>query len=245
MKKLLVRRRSFAPFLLLTVVLFSISVAAPAMAEGRGDGGCVISPNAPIYRTSTDNNIIGTKDVGDCVSGAAGVIGIDYVFDEKNGRLGIIFFPNKEARGQYKRGWMNQGDLARFTWECGCAVFAGSRDKSCTPFILSSGFDFAYNSCFKEGQEKKKAEIFKRGTVTGASSQEGSVNAVRSEKTLRNEDILTLAKVGLDDDLIVSKIKAAGSADFDLSTEGIVALKAAKVSNAVIDAMMKRTEANK
>jgi hypothetical protein len=47
-------------------------------------------------------------------------------------------------------------------------------------------------------------------------------------------------KVGLDDELIISKIQAVAMTDFDLSTESLVALKTATVSNAVIDAMMKR-----
>jgi hypothetical protein len=215
------------------------SSGGSAYAQGRGDGGCVIIANAPIYKTSRDNAVIATKDVGDCVAGAQGVLGIDYVFDEENGRLGIMFLP-KGDRGRYQRGWMNATDLSRFTWECGCAVFAGSPKKACQPFILSSGFDFAYNSCFKEGQEKKKAEIFRQ--TAAPSSPDGNSNAKRSEKALRNDDILTLVKVGLDEHLIISKIKNSESAEFDLSTEGIVVLKTAKVSNAIIDAMMKRSE---
>lgn len=237
--------RTFAPLVLSIIALASAIATEPAMAAGRGDGGCVITPKAPIYRNSRDDKVIGTKDVGDCVAGATGIISLDYLFDEENGRVGIMYFPNKEGRGSYQRGWMNSTDLTRFTFECGCSTFSGSPSTACTPFALSSGFDFAYNSCFKEAQDKKKAEIFKQGAATPASATvavEGGANAKGAEKVLRNDDILTLVKVGLDDKLIISKIRAAKATDFDLSTEGIVALKTAMVSNAVIDVMMKRAD---
>lgn len=212
-----------------------------AHAQGRGDGGCVVKPHAPIYRNSHDDTVIATKDLGDCVSGAAGVMNTDYVFDEENGRLGVIFFPNKNDRGLYQRGWMNAADISRFTWECGCKIFAASTSKECQPFVLATLPDFAYNSCFKEGQSKKRAEILSQSAAAAAPD----AAARPSQKALRNDDILTLVKVGLDESLIISKINSAEATDFDLSTEGLVSLKTAKVSNAVIDAMMKRSSSKK
>jgi hypothetical protein len=91
---------------------------------------------------------------------------------------------------------------------------------------------------FTEARDKKLEELNKQPQANAAVPT-GS-NPPSNEKPLRNDDVLSLVKVGLDDKLIISKIQAAEATDFDLSTEGIVALKTAKVSNAVIDAMMKR-----
>ena len=103
-------------------------------------------------------------------------------------------------------------------------------------------FSLVYNSCYKEARDKKKAETLKSGGAAPAptSSGETSSTAKRTEKALLNEDIISLVKVGLEDKLIISKIQAAKSTDFDLSTNGLIALKTAKVSGAVIEAMMKR-----
>ena len=105
--------------------------------------------------------------------------------------------------------------------------------------------DYLNQAANAGADDKKKAELLKQGTATPASAQEGSVNTKRAEKALRNDDILTLAKVGLDDNLVISKINASEASDFDLSTEGIVALKSGKVSNAVIEAMMKQANKTK
>src|SRR5260370_16329824 len=55
---------------------------------------------------------------------------------------------------------------------------------------------------------------------------------------LSNQDILDMASMGLGDDVIVEKIKSAPETDFDTSIAGLTALKQAKVSDAVIRAMI-------
>lgn len=57
-------------------------------------------------------------------------------------------------------------------------------------------------------------------------------------KRLSNQDIIDMAGLGLSDDVIIAKIRAAQDAKFDTSTEALKALKEAKVSDAVIRVMI-------
>lgn len=232
-------------FVITVVVLTGTLVTSPATAANRGEGGCSITPNAPIYFSSRSQEVVGTVDVGYCVNGITmlgwGMGATEPIFDEENGRVHVAFLPNKEKNAWQSQGWMNPADLTKFTYECGCG---GSRqtNETCTPFSQSGILNIVYNTCFKEARDKKKAEILKQGGTTATSASESGSNAKRAEKALRNDDIISLAKVGLDDKLIISKIETAEAINFDLSTEGIVVLKTTGVSNAVIDTMMKRAD---
>jgi hypothetical protein len=62
--------------------------------------------------------------------------------------------------------------------------------------------------------------------------------AAQATRKLTNHDIAELASLGLSDDVIVDKIHASGATDFDTSVDGLKALKAAKVSDTVIRAMI-------
>jgi hypothetical protein len=60
-------------------------------------------------------------------------------------------------------------------------------------------------------------------------------------KRLTNQDIIDMVSLGLSDDVIIAKIRSVSGADglkFDTSVDGLKALKAAKVSDAVIKAMI-------
>src|SRR2546428_11681853 len=57
-------------------------------------------------------------------------------------------------------------------------------------------------------------------------------------KKMTNEDITAMVSLGLTDEVIIDKIHAAGATDFDTSIAGLTALKQAKVSDAVIRAMI-------
>jgi len=62
-----------------------------------------------------------------------------------------------------------------------------------------------------------------------------------SEKTLTNEDIIKLSKVGLGDEAIMAKIRQASEVDFRLETDDLAKLKSAGVSGKVIAAMLDRS----
>jgi hypothetical protein len=60
-------------------------------------------------------------------------------------------------------------------------------------------------------------------------------------KRLTNQDIIEMVKLGISDDIIVAKIRSTSGADsvkFDTSVEGLKALKAANVSDAVLKVMI-------
>src|SRR5205085_7605609 len=57
-------------------------------------------------------------------------------------------------------------------------------------------------------------------------------------KKMTNEDITAMVSLGLTDEVIIDKVHAAEATDFDTSVAGLTALKQAKVSDAVIRAMI-------
>ncbi|MCC6131798.1 MAG: hypothetical protein IT186_17910 [Acidobacteria bacterium] len=58
-----------------------------------------------------------------------------------------------------------------------------------------------------------------------------------NSKTMTNSDVIDLAKAGLSDLVIANAIRQSPERDFDLSPQGLVALKKAKVSDSLIVAM--------
>jgi hypothetical protein len=63
------------------------------------------------------------------------------------------------------------------------------------------------------------------------------------ETALSNRDVIKLVKLDLGDDVVIAKIRQAGSVDFDVTTDGLIQLKQASVSGRVIAAMLERTTA--
>jgi hypothetical protein len=64
------------------------------------------------------------------------------------------------------------------------------------------------------------------------------LTAGHADKAMTNPDVLALASAGLSDDIIIAKIHASPQTSFDTSVEGLKALKAAGLSNAVIHSMV-------
>ncbi len=63
-------------------------------------------------------------------------------------------------------------------------------------------------------------------------------------KRLTNQDIIEMTSLNLSDDVIIAKIRSATGADasrFDTTVDGLKALKAANVSDAVIKVMINPT----
>ena len=79
--------------------------------------------------------------------------------------------------------------------------------------------------------------LFVAASVAG--DQEGST----LRKRFTNQDVIEMAKVGLSDDVIITKIRQAYEAgtdnvSFDTSVDGLKALKAANVPDSVIKVMI-------
>jgi hypothetical protein len=63
-----------------------------------------------------------------------------------------------------------------------------------------------------------------------------------AQQTLNNDAVVKMAKAGLSDDVIVTSINANPGA-YDTSTEGLIALKKAKVSDKVVSALIVKSAA--
>jgi len=70
-----------------------------------------------------------------------------------------------------------------------------------------------------------------------------SVAAAQS-KPLSNDDVIQMVSMGISDDVIIKKIRSVSTTNFDTSVAGLKVLKAAKVSNAVLSAMINPTRAS-
>lgn len=226
---------------ILMVLVVPTVLSSPVLASGRGQGGCVIHDLAPVYAKSEGEKTEAQGQLGDCMAGITtrGILGNEFVFEKENGRVHVAYFTNKEQKGIYRTAWMNPADLSTFTYECGCGSSKKHRE-GCTPFqgIMS----FEWNPCFTEARDKKLEELNKQPQANVAvPTGSNPPSAASNEKPLRNDDVITLVKAGLDDSLIISKIQQTRTEAFDTSTDGLVALKKAGASSAVLDAIMKRT----
>lgn len=65
--------------------------------------------------------------------------------------------------------------------------------------------------------------------------------ATSTPAAMTNADVIKMANAGLSDDLIMGAIVKAARTKFDLSADGLIALKTAKVSDAVIKTMLNPT----
>lgn len=75
-----------------------------------------------------------------------------------------------------------------------------------------------------------------------AQSKAKKQSATTSAEVLTNASVIDLSKAGLDKDVIISKIEASQTS-FDLSTNGLIALKKEKLDNDIIKAMLNKTNA--
>ncbi len=62
--------------------------------------------------------------------------------------------------------------------------------------------------------------------------------AQTQSKPLSNDDVIQMVSLGLSDDVIIEKIQSVAATNFDTSVAGLRSLKAAKVSNSVLKAMI-------
>jgi hypothetical protein len=92
----------------------------------------------------------------------------------------------------------------------------------------------------KNGTVWEKAATQSSGASQVSSPSTPAAAPVSTEQVLTNADVLSLVKVGLGEELIAAKIKQVKAVAFDLSTDGLVALRNGGVPNTVIEAMMRR-----
>jgi hypothetical protein len=88
-----------------------------------------------------------------------------------------------------------------------------------------------------------KADLFAIVFVFVAVCGTGGQDGATLRKRFSNQDVIEMAKVGLSDDVIITKIRQAYEAgtdtvSFDTSIDGLKALKAANVPDPVIKVMI-------
>lgn len=83
----------------------------------------------------------------------------------------------------------------------------------------------------------KQKKILYVGLLLAAFCLSASQNIRAQEETMTNGEVVSLVKAGLNQSIIVNKIRASKT-NFDLSTDGLIALKKAGVSDAVVTAML-------
>jgi hypothetical protein len=64
------------------------------------------------------------------------------------------------------------------------------------------------------------------------------------DRPMRNEDVIALKTAGMNDDVILDKIRSSAP-EFDLSESGLAKLKAANVSSSLVDAMRETATASR
>lgn len=237
-----------------TMLLVMIVGATTAVAQGRGDGGIVVREGASVYVKSTGEKVEITLNRGEAVAGITtqGIFGETYQFEEDEGRVHVLYFRPGVSEGVYYTAWMAPEDLARFTYDCGCDHETKPR---CRP-TSTKWMKFRWNTCFLEARDTKLAQLratwgqttTSPGAAIGPSSTVLPTNHAAStpaEKPLTNDDVISLVKLDLGDDIVIAKIQQAPAEALDVSTDGLVRLKQAGIGKAVIDAMLKRAAQRK
>jgi hypothetical protein len=82
--------------------------------------------------------------------------------------------------------------------------------------------------------------LFSVDALAQASTGGGATGVKGIEKPLTNADVLALSKAGLDDDIVIEKIKEAPVEKLDISSDALLKLKNGGMSSNVIRAMVKR-----
>lgn len=212
---------------------------------GRAQGAIVVSESANVYRNSDGDAVEAVVSRGDFVGSITGseLLSAQYLMDEVNGRVHVMYFKNKEQKGTMFTAWMNPADLAPFFYECGC----GPEGKECAPYQLKF-VSRRWNACFVEARDKKLAELKEKWASGGTAETSSSPTAPPAktasvDRPLSNADIINMTTAGLDEALIISKIEKSSAEALDSSPDGLVALKKAGVTKAVITAVASRVEA--
>lgn len=153
--------RSYATAVLSILVV--AVMAAPALAQGKGEGAVVIRDGANIYRFSKGRGVEhGNLPYGFAVVGVTSLGPMEsFQFEEENGRLHIKYLKLND-KGEQKstpgRAFIDPADVERFSYPCGCEAGAEQNNK-CSPFVTSGFADRSWNSCFREALDAKLAEL--------------------------------------------------------------------------------------
>ena len=233
-------KRIFA-IMLTTATL--IAASSSAFAQGRAEGGILIRDNVSIYMSSSGPK---TRDSelprGMAVGGVTTSMKMDtaYQFEEDEDRVHVIYVVPTDKGNQesiIRYGWMDKADLSNFTYECGCP--SSLSKNRCYPLVQSGFVSATYHVCFKEGASKKLAEL-RLTWAQDAAPINNAVSQASIEKSLTNDDIVTLSKAGLGDEIVVSKIQQVPRESLDVTIDTLIKLRSEGLGKSILDAMVKR-----
>jgi hypothetical protein len=211
------RRRT----LLLLITLLVFPGARFALAQ---NGGVVVHDQTPIYANAKGDWVEFT------VAKNTPVAGIED-FEEKDGRVHVLYFKAPDQKGLERKAWMNPADIERFEYDCSC-------DKRGKCSAVTLGFSSEWTECFKKAKDGKVVELAGGPSLPASNAS----NQAQRSKALKNDDIVALTKAGLGDDIIVSKITQSPETDFDTSVDALIRLKKEGVGKGTIDAMVKQPQ---
>jgi len=123
----------------------------PALSAERGQGAIVMRDDASVYAGSKGDKVERKLGRGDAVAirvfwSRLSSWESNIWYDEVDGRVQVLPFPNAEQKGASSGGWMDPKDLSRFTLPGICEPSSPHP----TPFSTQW-----WDLCFREAREKK------------------------------------------------------------------------------------------
>jgi len=125
-----------------------------------GEGAIVVRDTdrngpAPIYESATGDKLKARVQREGFVGGVSGTWPKEtYGFERKSGRVRVLYFTNAEQRGIQKQGWMDENDLAIFSYDCSCAP----RSEPCSSLESVALVMRQWNACFIAARDKALME---------------------------------------------------------------------------------------
>lgn len=231
------------------LALTILPISASADSQGVG---AILKHSTQTYENSNKGKLEFKMKAGTFFAFFKGMTWGDY--KSENGFVRVAYFENNDSGRSEKTTWIPEGELEFFQFSCveGAAQGFSVRSKSCLPF-QTSGFKHqwtlefklaARNKCKELGVEPAQDSVilseveFKKITAPIAAPAASSVALQHDpSQMITNADVIKMTQAGIDSNIIIMKIKS-GATHFDLTTDGLIALSNAKVSQDVIKAMM-------
>jgi hypothetical protein len=176
------------------VLLCCLLWSREVFAEKKGEAGIALE-DTPIYphpdSLEAGSSLKKGQPVGALRSVGLKLLGLgQYIFDEKNGRVQVTYFPAEEdpTRGKFYNGWVDPAKLAKFYYDCSC----GASKDDCDPIVTRGfRFSFTWNSCFNEAWERKAAELKSQSTESVAPKKETAEERLRKLEDLLKKGLIT------------------------------------------------------
>ncbi len=141
---------------MMLVMPLSLLLLGPVLADtghgGMNEGGIVTAQTAVIYSSPRGTRPVVTLRRGDAVAASIERRGPDlFYFEEKYGRVRVVFFYPGEEKPLHDYGWIDAAALARFYYTRTCQPIGGP--------LMMRGARWEWNTCFTRARDEKLAEL--------------------------------------------------------------------------------------